>query len=178
MSPSRVSIAACLALAALSCTSDEDDSQACLDPSACGPAATIKLDLPPTMTFADIQQSTITLCRNDMCLTGAFATINAPPSQNAGVGLAIASTPDNGKAAGASALLMARANGSFWLQVFWPLDLGATPMDGDVYKVSVINAAGTDVTAFEMPATYDTTYPFGKECPTTCHSVVFDTHTS
>jgi hypothetical protein len=184
MSSSRVIFACCALVAVVSCTSDEDDSQACEDPSACGPTATIKLDLPPTLSFGDLEPSTITVCRNDLCFSGAFASINAPPSPNTGVGIAIASAVDGGvdgsaQGTGASALLMATQTGTFWLQVFWPLGLGGAPADGDQYKVTVVDGTGMDViTPFEKAATYDTSQPFGKECPTTCQNVVFDEHTS
>jgi hypothetical protein len=176
MRPFRVIFLLC-AVAALSCTTDDDPSQACTDPSACGAAATIKLDLPPTLAFPYLATSTITVCRNDLCFMGAFATINAPPSPNTGVGLAISQAPDGGKTMGANALLMATQSGTYWLQVFWPLGLGGAAVDGDKYKVNVTDGSGADVIApFEKTATYDTSYPFGKECPTTCQSVVFDEH--
>jgi hypothetical protein len=179
MRPFRVIFAICaVLLAAVSCTSDEDQAQACLDPSACGPAATIKLDLPPTLAFSDLAATTITVCRNDSCFTGAFASINAPPSPNTGVGIAVNGAPDGGAGGlGASALLMARPDGTYWLQVIWPLGLGGAAVDGDRYKVTVADGTGADViTPFEKAATYDTSSPFGKECPTTCQSVIFDEH--
>jgi hypothetical protein len=166
-------------LAATSCTEDDDPYQSCTDTSICGPIATIKLDFPSTLTFPDLEQSSVTVCRNDMCLVGTFGSINAPPSPNTGVGVAIASTPDGGKAAGTSALVMATANGDYWLQVFWPLGLGNAPADGDVYKVTVTNGVGVDIVHQEDTAmTYDISYPYGKDCPTTCSRVVFDHHTS
>jgi hypothetical protein len=173
----RLRFVSCVALA-LSCTDDNEDSQACTDTSVCGAAATIKFDLPPTMTFADLEQSTVTVCRNDLCLTGDFASLNAPPSANTGVGIGIATTADGGKTNGASALVMATPSGQFWLQVFWPLGVGAAPADGDTYKASVTNGAGTEVQSYTDVATYVVTYPYGKDCPTTCAHVEFDHHTS
>jgi hypothetical protein len=167
-----------LALAAASgCTTDDELGQACTDPRACGPAATIKIDLP--LSFDEIQASKITLCRNDECLTGSFASLNAPPSANAGVGIVIASTADGGVAPGASALVMASPDGTFWLQVFWPLGLLGDPVDGDRYAMTVQDGTGVDVVIFEQTATsYEVTYPFGKDCPTTCRHVEWDKHTS
>jgi hypothetical protein len=181
MALSRVVYGLCFVVASVvACTDDGEPGQACNDPSACAPLATIKVDLPPTLTFTDLQQSTVTVCRNDICLTGAFSAINAPPSPNTGVVVPIASGPDGGKTVGASTFVMATANGAFWLQVFWPLGLGGAPADGDKYKLTVKNGTGAEIVSppEDTVTTYDVTYPFGKECPTMCSHVVFDHHTS
>jgi hypothetical protein len=168
-----------VAASMLACTDDSEPGQACTDTSVCAPAATIRLDLPPALTFTDLEQSTVTVCRNDVCLTGAFSSINAPPSPNTGVGVAINSGPDGGKTAGASALVRATQNGAYWLEVFWPLGVGGMPAAGDAYKVTVQNGTGVEIVKTEdTAAAYDVTSPFGKECPTTCPHVVFDHHTS
>jgi hypothetical protein len=180
MSPSRVFGGALsfVVAAVPACTPDDDPAQACTDPSACGATATIKTDFPLTFTFADLARSSIAVCRNDTCVTGSFASINAPPSPNTGVGFAIDGQPDGGAGAGANALLMATDTGALWLQVFWPLGLGTAPADGDQYTVTVVDGGGIKVVSFQKTATYEIVYPFGKDCPTTCRHVEFDEHTS
>ena len=167
------------AAAGSSCTTDDEPGQACNDFSVCAPAATIKIDL-PIFTFAAVQKASITVCRNDDCHVGSFSAINAPPSPLTGVGVALPSTLDGGAAPGPSALLMATNDmNSFWLQVFWPVTLGATPADGDKYSLTVRDESGAEVTGFDATVTkYAVAYPFGKDCPTTCQYVVLDRHTS
>jgi len=143
----------------------------------CVPVATIKVDLP--LAFGEVQKSTITVCHNGTCLAGSFATLNAPPSPNAGVEIGIASAPDGGAASfGTDALVMANTSGALWLQVFWRSNVDDVA-DGDTYSVTVQDSSGQSVVSFTGTAmTYDTVFPNGKDCAPTCRHVEFDQHTS
>ena len=105
--------------------------------------------------------------------------LNAPPSANAGVEIAIASTPDGGPTSlGTYALVMANASGALWLQVFWRSNLDDIA-DGDTYSVKVQDSSDQNVVSFMGTAmTYDTVYPNGKDCAPACRHIDFDQHTS
>jgi hypothetical protein len=180
----RASLGLFAFLAALSgtvaCTTDDEQGVACTDPSACGPAATIQVDLPAAVqAFGQLVQSKVSLCRNGDCLVGDFASLNAAPAPNTGVPIVLTSTPDGGASAGTTVLLMSTADQIFWLRMFWPITLGGAPADGDVYSVTVLDRSGTAVLVKEFPAaTYDIVHPFGNECPTICRHIEIDQHTS
>jgi hypothetical protein len=143
--------------------------------SACGPAATLAIDLP--LTFEQLQHSTVTVCHNANCFAGSFASLNAPPSANTGVGIGITSVPDGGMGSGTSGFVRASASGALWLQVYWPSNIDDLA-DGDKYSVTVEDATGQRVVSFERVAMpYAIVYPNGNDCAPTCRQIVFDEHT-
>jgi hypothetical protein len=143
--------------------------------SSCGPAAILATDLP--LTFEQLQHSTVTVCHNATCFAGSFASLNAPPSAETGVGISIVSIPDGGDGQGASGFVRASPNGALWLQVYWPSNLDDLA-DGDTYSVTVEEATGQKVASLERVAMpYEIVYPNGKDCAPVCRHVEFDEHT-
>ena len=161
-------VALVAAAVAASCSGDE---ARCTE-IGCTDGATIKVDLP--LSFAQVQKAKISVCRNDTCLAGSFADINAPPSPGAGVGFFVNADPAAGT--GADGLVMARATGSLWLQVSWR-DSGGSVADGDVYTVTVEDENAVKAVAFRGTATYATLFPNGETCPPSCRRAELDEHT-
>jgi len=159
---------------ALSCSGGSNDKPACTE-IGCSSIATIQTDCP--LTFEQLQKAKLTVCRNDMCLQGGFADLNAPPSPGTGVGVFIPVDVNAATSSGVDVLVVASSQGVLSLQVDWPDYLG-TPQDGDTYRVTLENELAQMVLSVtETVPQYTASYPNGQACGPECHQVTIDKRT-
>jgi hypothetical protein len=116
----------------------------------------------------DIRASTLSICRNNDCLTGSFSSL--PPDSGANVGIAFANGSVTSRTAWGTAIL--RPSGE--IEVTYQVSDSRDLHDGDLYRVTVTDASGTPHTAIEKNVTYAVNFPNGEDCGPTCRNIELD----
>jgi hypothetical protein len=116
----------------------------------------------------DIRASTISVCRNNECLTGSFSDL--PPDSGAVAGIMFANGPATTRTAWGIAFL--RSSGE--IDVTYDVSDVRDLHDGDLYTVTVTDASGTQHTAIEKNATYAVISPNGEDCGPICRHIELD----
>jgi hypothetical protein len=128
----------------------------------CGPAVRIKLQTLP-WSFEQMRTLTVEMCQNDLCLTGALASLTGEaPTAGGGLGLTL---PLDGRLV--SATVWAQEGGGFYVELSWT-GPAATLTDGDVFSVKLSSPEGQIVDSVEKTVTYRTFNPNGPSCGPTC----------
>jgi hypothetical protein len=155
--------------ASLSCGSDEKTCSTV----GCDANVTIITDL--SMTFEQLQKSTISVCRNDVCLMGSFSTLNARPAPGTGVIIPISADAN----AHASVIVSLPASGiGLSLDVYWNSVDPTQLQNGDVYRLVVLDEAGLmQVSIQETVPQYEESHPNGPDCAPTCRQFTIDKRT-
>jgi hypothetical protein len=142
----------------------------------CASGVTFHADLP--VSFDELKQSQLEVCRNDQCLSGGFADLPMPSDS---VGQSVELRPADGNldpniSPRASATVWIQSAGAGRIQIQWFSFRLSDLKDGDQYRVTLKDQAGSARLSIDQKIDrYLELYPNGKDCDDEpCRTAVID----
>jgi hypothetical protein len=128
--------------------------------SRCADTAIVYLDV--AVSFDQLQKARITACREQQCFDVDFSSLQMPPPAGTSVSL---------PAARSVTIEQVQAD-LFSISIVWaPV---APAVDGDVYRVTIVDENGNNLTTVEEAATYSASPPTASGCVSACRTAVID----
>ena len=127
-----------------------------------------------SFSLEQVPKSHITVCRVQECYSSDLSTVarTAATAPYSGVILS-----PGGAAPFVEVQIQTPPPGFLSLTIFWQFTTGpggGTPTDGDLFRVTLVDEAGTNLVNVEEMVNYAVSRPNGPDCEPTCHSAVID----
>jgi hypothetical protein len=132
----------------------------------CAPTAIIYPNL--ALSFDQLQRAHLTACRGQDCFDRDFSTLQPPAP---GMSLVLPSSNVRGDSVGVT--IQGSQSGLFSLSIEWVFT-STRAMNGDVFRVTVADESGNNLTTLEEAATYSHSAPTAGGCVSPCGSAIID----
>ncbi len=125
------------------------------------------IDATLDVTYADLRLASITVCRNDTCVSGILTPPTSQPMDHEGVNAVITSTSVQEHVTHATL----SSDGSSWrIHLDWREGTTDTLKDGDTYRLTLTSTQGRSLGMLTGHASYHDFQPNGPDCDPTCRS--------
>jgi hypothetical protein len=140
-----------------------------------GCGATFSLKAPLRVPFSRVRESTITVCLNQGCYTGSFATLAEPEAPSSGrvVSFPKPEERDATHTPLIEAIVWSDERGGYRLDVFY-IPWAPNVKDGDEYTVTVVDKQGRKLVDVREKVSYKVSQPNGPRCGPTCRHASVD----